>query len=74
MLKAITRFVFAAAAVFCLLCAAFWVWFGWQHGVQSMELDPSTRTGSGGFFVLAGFWFLLAVAFGVIHRRWRRTG
>lgn len=72
-MKIMTKLIFAAAALVSLLISLFWLWFLYQHGRQGLSAGVSgSEQAVLGYSLLAGFWFLLALAFFVYYLRIRR--
>lgn len=73
MMKIMTRLVFAAAALVSLLIGFFWLWFLYEHGRRGLSAGATGNEQAVlGYSLLAGFWFLLALAFFVYYLRIRR--
>jgi len=73
MMKTMTRIIFAAAALLSLLVGLFWLWFLYEYGRQDVVGGRAAgEQALFGYGLLAGFWFLLALAFFLYYRRLRR--
>jgi len=81
MIRSLRQVILPVAAVFCLIIGLFWLWFWYEFSLKWALSDTLPRPqdtavvfyGSGvaqlGFLTFA--WFLLALFFYWLHRRWQ---